>query len=120
MFGQADLKQILDYDQNTGVFRWATRKCQRKRAGEIAGSVSNKGYVMIGIDYKKYSAHRLAWLYVHGDWPAGEIDHINRDRTDNRISNLRVATRRQQIENSERPMGWDSKVTCSWSDRKLG
>ena len=55
----------------------------------MAGSVHSTGYVRIGIDGRKYTSHRLAWLYVHGVWPSDQIDHINRNRSDNRIANLR-------------------------------
>ena len=85
---QQRLQELLDYDPETGVFVW--RKSPRSGwEGKQAGSVHSKGYVHIRIDGKGYKAHRLAWLYVHGDWPSGEIDHINRVKTDNRMSNLR-------------------------------
>jgi hypothetical protein len=82
------LRERLRYDGGTGVF---TRRVGsgHARAGEIAGSVHSTGYVRIGIDGGKYTAHRLAWLYVHGVWPSDQIDHINRNRSDNRIANLR-------------------------------
>jgi hypothetical protein len=61
----------------------------------LAGSKDRKGYVIIRVDNNVYKAHRLAWLYVYGEWPDGEIDHINRNKSDNRIENLRVVTRSQ-------------------------
>jgi hypothetical protein len=56
------------------------------------GGIDGKGYWRLGVDYVRHSAHRLAWLYVYGEWPEGEVDHINLIRTDNRIANLRLAT----------------------------
>jgi len=55
----------------------------------MAGSVHSTGYVRIGVDGGKYTAHCLAWLYTHGVWPSDQIDHINGNRSDNRIANLR-------------------------------
>jgi hypothetical protein len=74
------------------VFRW---KVHRRRVvpGDIAGSIQGDGYVMIGINGKSWKAHRLAWLYVHGEWPQNDIDHVNGVRTDNRLENLRVVSR---------------------------
>jgi len=85
------LRELLDYNPETGVFKW--RKPPRKKAinGLVAGKRGGR-YVMIGIEQTLYCAHRLAWLYVHGKWPHLDIDHINRDGRDNRIANLREAT----------------------------
>lgn len=92
------LREALWYDPNTGLFRWRIDR-RKVRAGTIAGSLCN-GYVRIGIDGRWYAAHRLAWLYVHGEWPSSEIDHRNTDRADNRLENLRPATRQQQSANA--------------------
>jgi HNH endonuclease len=82
------LRERLHYDAETGVF---TRRVgsSNARAGDVAGSVHSTGYVRISIDGGKYTAHCLAWFYVHGVWPSDQIDHINRNRSDNRIANLR-------------------------------
>jgi hypothetical protein len=82
------LREQLRYDAETGVF---TRRVESGHAcvGDVAGSVHSTGYVRIGIDGWKYTAHHLAWLYVHGVWPSDQIEHINRKRSDNRIANLR-------------------------------
>lgn len=97
------LHSILDYDPDTGVFRWRRRddlpvQWNGKWAGNIAGSPSSSGHILIGISRSKYCAHRLAWLYMTGELPS-EIDHINADKTDNRFSNLRIATRAQNNAN---------------------
>jgi hypothetical protein len=91
------LREMLDYDPETGEFRWRwrddLRKCDNIRcAGKVAGALGNHGYTTITVNQRRYQAHRLVWLYVHGVWPANQIDHLNSDKTDNRIANLREAT----------------------------
>lgn len=92
------LKELLDYDPETGVFRWKRRR-GRGLAGAIAGKLVYWGHRKIGIDGRSYRAHRLAWFYVYGRWPKGEIDHINGVSDDNRIDNLREATRAENMRN---------------------
>ncbi len=85
------LRELLDYNQHTGEFVWRV-SCRGTKAGDIAGSSGNEGRRHITIGYARFKAHRLAWLYVHGVWPKGLIDHINGTPSDNRIDNLREAT----------------------------
>lgn len=101
MLTQARLKELLTYDPATGEFLWSATPRSGVRAGSPAGNISPEGR-RIRIDRKEYKAHRLAWLYVHGAWPAAVIDHINGDPTDNRIANLREATHQQNMANSKR------------------
>ena len=86
------LKQLVCYNPETGVFTWKIRRKHCAQAvGAQAGSLNSKGYRRITVDGREYKAHRLAWFYVWGEWPT-LLDHINRDRSDNRLCNLRVAT----------------------------
>jgi len=88
MLTQERLKELLHYDESTGIFTRKTKVANRL-AGTVSGARQNKGYVQIMIDKENYLAHRLAWFYVYGKWPNNQIDHINRIKTDNKISNLR-------------------------------
>jgi hypothetical protein len=97
---QDRLRDLLSYDPDTGLFHWR-RTWGNAHQGAVAGSVNARGYRMISVDAKIYGAHRLAWLYTHGVWPNPEIDHINRQRSDNRLANLRVADRRINNQNTE-------------------
>ena len=93
-----ELRSILHYDPLTGVF---TRResASGRLAGSVAGSVS-PGYIRVWVLKRLYMAHRLAWLYVYGTWPKNQIDHINRNRSDNRIANLRDVTNQQNMCNA--------------------
>lgn len=97
MITPEQLKRQLSYDPETGVFHWAVNK-YRVRAGDVAGRPVF-GYICIKVNQKSYPAHRLAWLYMTGAWPENQIDHRDRDRTNNRWSNLRAATNKQNHEN---------------------
>src|SRR5574337_388583 len=89
----ARLRELLRYEPDTGSFYWIKSPTLRIPDGAPACNKGNsKGYISIRVDGKSYQAHRLAWLYVHGVWPAAFIDHINGVRADNRICNLREAT----------------------------
>lgn len=98
--------EALVYDPDNGVFTWKIQS-GKARIGDIAGSPTKAGYIAIGIGRKKYLAHRIAWLLTSGNWPTDHIDHINGNRTDNRIANLRPATQAQN--NLNRPKQTRSK-----------
>lgn len=94
------LRQMLDYCPNTGIIRWKVRRKNISMPGDEAGVVSGSGYIKIGINRKQLRAHRIAWAMTYGSWPDHDIDHKNRVRTDNRLENLRPATRSQNSQNS--------------------
>jgi hypothetical protein len=96
---QDELKSLLMYDPATGVFTWRVTRSRKVVEGSVAGSVNNEGYCHIKFCNVNYKAHRLAWLYMYGVWPPNCIDHINRVRNDNRIENLRLATKTQNGQN---------------------
>lgn len=98
MISQSELKELLHYDPDTGFFTWKKSTNQSIKVGAPAKSINNKGYIVIGVGHKLYLAHRLAWLYVHGVFPEF-IDHINHIRNDNRLCNLRKATRKENGRN---------------------
>lgn len=97
MLTQGRLLELMHYDPETGVMR---RKVGRYAAsvGAPAGRL-NGGYLRVSIDNSSYYVHRLAWLYMTGSWPSGQIDHRSFDRTDNRFANLRDASAKQNNEN---------------------
>lgn len=96
-----ELRSVLHYNPDTGIFTWVG-KGHKRRASAIAGGVIKDGYVGIRINYVRYLAHRLAWLYTYNKWPDKPIDHINGDPKDNRIINLREATDSENQRNSKR------------------
>lgn len=115
---QARLKEAYNYDSETGFL---TRKVDcgtRWRRGEIVGTIQVNGYRSVSLGSRRFLAHRLIWLYVFGRWPAADIDHINRNRDDNRISNLREATRGQNNINSKVQHNNTSGYKGAYYDRR--
>lgn len=92
----AELPDIFDYDPDTGVISWKP-SAKHGMAGKPAGRITTCGYRQVSLRGRSYHAHRLIWAIMTGSWPAEEIDHINRDKLDNRFVNLRQATRAQNI-----------------------
>jgi len=111
---------LLDYNLETGDFVWIKQNSPVAQVGALAGSVNKlKGYRFIGVNKKKYLAHRLAWLYVYGEWPENQIDHINHIKTDNRISNLRDVTNEINQKNSYLNENSSSGINgVCWNKRK--
>lgn len=91
MITQDYLRSILEYNQDTGIFTWIFGNNRRVRAGDVAGCIDKDGYIQIRVCKKLYRAHRLAWLYMNGMFPESHIDHIDNNRTNNSLSNLRLA-----------------------------
>lgn len=97
---QKELLKFFDYNPETGSFiRIKGDKYTKRFVGQLAGSITKQGYVTIKIHSKSHLAHRLAWLYMTGEWPQKFIDHINRIKNDNRWENLRLATDQQNKAN---------------------
>jgi len=96
------LRERLRYDPETGIFIWKYASGQGRRAeGTKAGHTSKEsGYVLLWVDDRLYRAHRLAWLYVTGEWPPKLLDHRDRNRSNNRWANLRLANDKQNSENA--------------------
>lgn len=96
------LREVLDYNPQTGEFRWKVRTAMCAPVGSKAGGRSG-GYLLIGLDREKFKAHRLAWLHHYGVWPKGDLDHLNGDGLDNRIENLRDVPHAVNLQNRRRP-----------------
>ena len=92
------LKYLLSYDELTGVFRWNSTAYKKVR-GKVAGTEHQKGYRKVFVDGCRCYSHRLAWFYVYGVIPIGEVDHIDGDPSNNRISNLRDVTKSVNMQN---------------------
>lgn len=135
MITQQQLKDHLSYDPETGIFTRA-KNIARYKSGSILGTKHSTGYIVIRIENKLYKAHRLAWLYVYGNFPELRIDHINRNGFDNRLSNLRITTSKQNSENrsvaknnksghpgvdwSKKLKKWRARITVNYKGVHLG
>ena len=96
------LRSVLHYDPATGIFTWKVGTSPRVKVGNLAGCPDGDGYLQITVLSRIYRAHRLACLYTYGEWPTGQIDHINRNRSDNRICNLREVSNKQNGQNASK------------------
>ena len=116
---QAEIKQLLHYDDESGVFRWRFSTNNRVKPWGVAGVLADR-YYRIGINKKSYQAHRLAWVYMTGEPPKDEIDHIDGNGSNNAWANLREATQKQNMENT--PLYQTNKSgfrgVCWKNDRK--
>lgn len=103
MLTQSWLKEFLEYKEDTGEFFWKKKPAKRIGVGSKAGTLYRGRYV-IGLLGKTYRMHRVIWLYVHGEWPKCQIDHINGDPMDNSLANLRDASPTTNKQNTRKPM----------------
>ncbi len=108
-FTAEELRSLLSYDPETGAFT-RLKSSRVDRIGQSAGARDTKGHVQIRVLGRLHLAHRLAWMWVHGQWPELQIDHINGNRSDNRVANLRLATSRQNAQNRRRAQA-DNKTS---------
>ena len=133
---QERVRELLNYDPDTGVVTWRVRTSNRVKVGDPITTLSSKGYIMVGIDGVRYKLHRIIFLYMTGAFPAHHIDHITRDRCDNRWCNLRPSTPKYNQRNMKvfssntsgvtgvswytRGMSWHVTITDNYIGYKLG
>lgn len=101
MLTQEELMELLNYNEYTGVFTWIKRTANRIKVGDVAGSTTAKGYLCIMIKGVSYRNHNLAWLYVKGNMPKEILDHIDGDKKNNLISNLRDVSQSENTRNAK-------------------
>ena len=128
MLTQKELKELLHYNPETGVFTWRVSPSSTAKVGQVAGHTNKKtSYLQIGLVSKLYQGHRLAWFYMTGEWPRKYIDHINGVKDDNRWVNLREATSQQNMFNKSSLRGSSSnykgvhwhKITKKWAAQTI-
>lgn len=112
--------RLFRYCADTGYLFWRVKHSRNVVIGRRAGTLNWHGYRQVKIGPKIYQEHRIIWLMVNGEWPKQEIDHINRVRNDNRIVNLREATKSQQAGNVPIPCRNTSGARGVWFDRRSG
>ena len=102
------LRELLNYDPETGILTWKVHRNNRAQAGSVAGSVNRYGYIELRVDYATLRSHRVAWAIHHGKWPNLMVDHIDGVKTNNQIKNLRDVT---NSKNQQNRRVWSNKKT---------
>lgn len=114
------LRELLDYNPNTGVFVWKKPTSNRVRVGTVAGTPTVKGYWHISVDKQMFYAHQLAWIHVHGSMPRGGLDHRDGDGRNNAIANLREATYLENGQNQKlRNTNKSGCTGVSWHSQRM-
>lgn len=130
----ARLRTLLDCNPVAGTFTWKIAPNGRVKVGSPAGTLHHSGYVCIAVNKVGYLRHRLVWLFVHGEWPKGQLDHDNGVRGDDRLENLRLATPSENITNAKRRRdntsgfkgvsklrhGWEARIMKNGKQTWLG
>lgn len=111
------IRELLDYCPSTGLLTWKEYRNSQAMKGQEAGHISSEGYRVIGFDKKVYQSHRLAWAHYYGAWPKGQLDHINHNREDNRILNLREVTHTQNQRNRSKNRTNTTGITGIYNPR---
>lgn len=130
------LRELLDYNPTTGDLTWKVHKSIRVRAGDKITGRNHSGHLRVGIDCKRYLAHRIAWFHYYEKWPLNRLDHIDHNPSNNRLSNLREATHAQNLWNRGAPRHntsgfkgvsyvthckkWDARITANGKLLLLG
>lgn len=118
MVTQNELKEFFTYDKDSGHFTRIKKLGKKGIIGQVCNSKNNCGHIQITFKGRTYPAHRLAWLYVYGEFPKNQIDHINCIRDDNRIINLREATNQQNSFNRTQALGISGLKGVQWDKVK--
>ena len=105
------LREVLEYDPDQGVFKWLVNRSRTAKVGWVAGCKRSDEYIFIMINGKSYAAHRLAWLYMTGEWPVDQIDHYDHIKYNNRFYNLREATQQENNKNWSKRIDNTSGIT---------
>lgn len=128
------VRELFSYDPSTGVLTRNVKTNSNAKAGSVAGTTSS-AYITVSIDGKLYPAHRLAWLHTFGVWPAHHIDHIDGDKKNNKLANLRDVTRSTNMQNRKSAQsnnqsglagamkngsGWMARIRVAGANKYLG
>lgn len=114
---QERVKELFVYIGITGQLFNLTNRAYNAQKGDIAGDINSTGYRRVNVDGKRYLVHRVIWLYLYGEWPNGQIDHIDGDKLNNRLANLQVVSAQGNSRNSKRYSNNKSGVTGVMIDK---